>query len=678
MLKRRNEQPRCWHRRVAIKIWAHFCGAKTALSATICCANKICYANSAAIACAVVCALLFYAMPCAAQTAQTAPSVSVADGEYVDAGDAGGITVTASRRPKRLKDTSVPVEVITNAEIEASSAATVVDVLNSFGLVSKSTMDGDSIMLQGFGKDKVLVLINGRRLTGRHSQILDGATLPLANVERIEVVRGPQSALYGSDALGGVINIITKKPDGNISVSGSLTNRFLPHSDFDPAREQLFEAAVSFPAGALYNIVDIEAARGSFYDNEDKSEHLLPQYRRGRLGWTGSVDFDGGKALNTGLSAMFLSQDGPTRPSRDGSDPNPHFDYIRAEGDISFSMRPFEGARLNFSLNDNYYRRSKKSNGTFDSENLAAFLAMGTYEGFTDWIFTTGLEASFNSLEKENLSRDFVRRDKEALFFEAEYVKPSRYSLSGGFRLERDSNFGFAAAPKLSAMRYFGKYFRILGGAGLGYRAPDFDDLYMDVAISSRTHRYGSESLKPEYSAGLNAAAEFSGAAGFIHLNAYYTELWDEIAYGVPEKINGVSTAWKENKNRTFRAGADAQGRINLPFNFFAGAGYSRLFAWDRGLGGRFYPAAEHTVTGKTGFENKKICVSLAVRYFSHPHETGTYSESGERIILDFYSSFTLSKNWQINFSIDNIAGVIDELGPRVPQIFSVGLRYRS
>jgi len=130
--------------------------------------------------------------------------------------DLGVIVVTPTRSERTIKDLSASVSVITREEIESSNANTCTDILNTLpGLfVNKTGAFGRAdVDIRGIG-DKgrsIMVLIDGRPVKMGLYGCTVTHTLPLDNVERIEVVRGPASVLYGSDALGGVINIITRK-----------------------------------------------------------------------------------------------------------------------------------------------------------------------------------------------------------------------------------------------------------------------------------------------------------------------------------------------------------------------------------------------------------------------------------------------------------------------------------
>ncbi|MBW2023119.1 MAG: TonB-dependent receptor, partial [Deltaproteobacteria bacterium] len=128
------------------------------------------------------------------------------------------IVVTATKTEKTLEDVPGSVTVIDKEEMKKKNIETVDDVLNSLsGLFvkrSKRLMDSTtSVRMRGFAGDEyTLVLIDGQPLNDAYTGGVEWGALPVENIERIEVIRGPASALYGGNAMGGVINIITKTP----------------------------------------------------------------------------------------------------------------------------------------------------------------------------------------------------------------------------------------------------------------------------------------------------------------------------------------------------------------------------------------------------------------------------------------------------------------------------------
>lgn len=131
--------------------------------------------------------------------------------------------VTATRSEEPLADTPVATEVITRDEIAASGAENVAEVLDERpGVEIVRSFAGANIYLQGLDPEYMLVLVDGQRVIGRVNGAVDLARIPVDDIERIEIVRGASSALYGSDAIGGVINIITRRAGEPLEADVSL------------------------------------------------------------------------------------------------------------------------------------------------------------------------------------------------------------------------------------------------------------------------------------------------------------------------------------------------------------------------------------------------------------------------------------------------------------------------
>jgi outer membrane receptor for ferrienterochelin and colicins len=136
------------------------------------------------------------------------------------------VVVTATRRLQKLADVPVPTELITREQIERSGASDVAQVLlEQTGIeIQGGHPVGTGVFLQGLGDQRVLVLLDGQPVVGRISGMIDISRIPTVGVERIEVVKGPQSTLYGSSAMGGVVNIVTRAPpDRRVEVEATLT-----------------------------------------------------------------------------------------------------------------------------------------------------------------------------------------------------------------------------------------------------------------------------------------------------------------------------------------------------------------------------------------------------------------------------------------------------------------------
>ena len=138
--------------------------------------------------------------------------------------DAGEVMIiTDTRSEHRLSDATVSTEVITREEIAASGARDAGELLSTAaGIDVGGSFRGAAAELRGLDPRYVLVLVDGQRVAGRSDGAVDLSRFLAADIEQVEIVKGPASALYGADAIGGVINIRTRKPDRPVAVSLDL------------------------------------------------------------------------------------------------------------------------------------------------------------------------------------------------------------------------------------------------------------------------------------------------------------------------------------------------------------------------------------------------------------------------------------------------------------------------
>ena len=167
------------------------------------------------------------------------PSLALAqqdDQAYLDSiskqFDLGEVVVTGTRTPKFLKDTPIQTRVITSKDIAKTDATNIQDLLQQElpGIEFSYAMNQQThLNFSGFGGQGILFLVDGERLAGETMDDVDFTRLNMANVERIEIVKGAASALYGSNATGGVVNIITKRAHQPWSLN--LNARYAKHNE---------------------------------------------------------------------------------------------------------------------------------------------------------------------------------------------------------------------------------------------------------------------------------------------------------------------------------------------------------------------------------------------------------------------------------------------------------------
>ncbi len=142
------------------------------------------------------------------------------------------LSVTAERRPTASTATPAVVRVITAEQLREKGAGDLMVLLREIpGLqVDPVVGSGEGLSIQGLGSDRIQVLIDGAPVEGRLNNQFDLTRIDPSQFERIEIVEGPQSTLYGSTALGGVINLITRPPEGR---SAELSTRGGTYGQFD-------------------------------------------------------------------------------------------------------------------------------------------------------------------------------------------------------------------------------------------------------------------------------------------------------------------------------------------------------------------------------------------------------------------------------------------------------------
>ncbi len=122
------------------------------------------------------------------------------------------VVVTATRSERKLGNVAVPVSIVSAKNIQQAASLRLNDILNEQAGLFLTSGFGTGVQMQGLNPDYTLILINGEPLIGRTAGVLDLNRITVGNIQKIEIVKGPSSSLYGSEAMAGVINIITKQP----------------------------------------------------------------------------------------------------------------------------------------------------------------------------------------------------------------------------------------------------------------------------------------------------------------------------------------------------------------------------------------------------------------------------------------------------------------------------------
>ena len=501
------------------------------------------------------------------------------------------IVVTASRREQRLDDVTGPTEIISRETIEATGASNLAAALTEQTGIQfdGGHPSGSGVMLQGLSNERVLVLVDGQPLYGRISGTLDLARLPTAIVERVEVVKGPQAALYGSEAMGGVVNVVTREPlavgfgGGARLVAGSAGRREAGASG------ELRSGDVA----ALLDIGrrDVDRAAGRAEESGALAERMDAV---GRVSWRPDSSF----TLETSAMVLDERQRWPSGTQFEFADNTQVSGRVSADWQVGrHHLRP----TVYLSRFEHLARRSAFSQpiiGTGDRQEqrlVEAELLYGTR------IFGQALDAGLE-VRQERISSTDGRIDggtrtlySAEPFAQVEWAA-DRWSVVPGLRLSWNERWGSTLTPRVAARYRLSDALSLRAAAGRGFRAPDFKELYLQFINDAAGYAvYGNHELRPEHSTNLTAGLEWSGPRLYGRAQGFWNDLRDFIeTRPVPGDGSGLLLFRYANVARGRTYGAELEGGLVLDA-VRVEAGYAWLGTEDGATGRPLLGRPEHS-----------------------------------------------------------------------------------
>ena len=522
------------------------------------------------------------------------------------------VVVTATRTPQHLKDTPVITNLITRAEIEATGAENVGEVLeHTAGIIIHRDGHGDGVQLQGLDSEYVLILVDGEPQVGRIAGKLDMARLAVENVERIEIVKGATASLFGNAALGGVINIITRKATSPFSVQVSQT--FEQNSTLDS------RGTLELQRDKLNALLTLSRNHRNPIDLDTSD---LTTTIDGYANVTGSArtEYQLTPATSLLFSGQYFTQDqegisenGPIAFDRRGDIENfsGSFGIAHEFGDGTPGVHPtLLAGKIYATRYDDQSTVINRETTAVDSQNLNIQDLVKSEAQFDTTLWqkhqiTLGGEVVLENLQSQRITGAERRILTNALFVQDEFRPISAFALVIGGRLDNHSEFGTHFSPKLSTMYRVTDDLRVRFSYGQGFRAPDFKNLYLDFTnVTSGYRVLGNPNLQPESSHNWNIGAEyqvFDSLLGRIHL--YRNDLHNLIeAERIGQSAAGGSKFEYQNISRAFTEGVDLEAVIGSMGGFTSTLGYAYLRGADKETGLALLNRSTHSGTLKLAY----------------------------------------------------------------------------
>lgn len=444
-----------------------------------------------------------------------------------DATDLDHIVVTATRTPLSVDETLAAVEVITREDIERAQPHSLPDLLRGRAGISLSNQGGagklTTLFMRGAESDHVLVLVDGVRVGSATSGLVSFQDIPVELIERIEIVRGPRSSLYGADAIGGVIQIFTRRA-AREGLHGRAHAGAGSHG-YRKAGAGLTggNARAWFGLDAHHERTDgINACRGigaPVFAGCFTTEPDRDGYRSRSLSARGGVKLGG----TWQLEAHALRAEGENE--YDGSFVN-YSETVQQVFGAKAVWTPNERTRLQFLAGRNDDESDNFHDGV-DRGDFATGRTRATVQGdFTlasGHLLTAGLDGQREQVDSSTV---YVRRERDnAAAFVQYQGEFGAHALQASLRHDDNEQFGGATTGNLAWGLSFGRGWRAHASYGTAFKAPTFNELYYPFASNPE--------LDPERSRSAELGVAWRGERASVRLDAFETRVRDLIAFDI-------------------------------------------------------------------------------------------------------------------------------------------------
>ncbi len=526
------------------------------------------------------------------------------------------VVISASRAPVKQDSLPIPVTVIGKKEIQAMGSRRLLDVLREqtgFNFITDE--HGTGVQLQGMAPDYTMIMIDGQPLIGRLTGKFDLNRITVANIEQIEIIKGASSSLYGSEAMGGVINIITRSAAADTSVSLAAKYGGYGVLDVSAVGNYTFlkEKATVQLSGDYYKTDGFAVAPdGSGFKN-------LPPYHsytihgkaRYQLSDRSSLLLSGRYGIRTQENNYDFTGNKPQQDRLAEHDANITGTWYYAFSEKWKSSLTYYQNRYNTDETVTLTETGVQTDSAFFRQRMQRLEWQHNYAFSSRMLFTGG---AGGNIESVNATRYPGERYMNSVFVygQQQFFLTSRWNVIAGLRGDWNWIYGGQINPKLALQYDWNRYIQLRTSVGRGFKAPDFRQLYLSFTnplvgyTVIGTEEVGDELVKMEADGSLvrtfpaatrsgralRAESSWSYNAGFtlkpvnalrINLNGFYNDLSNLIlSVPVAEKVNAQQVFSYVNVSRAYTAGVEVDASWLITSGLRLQAGYQLLYAKDR------------------------------------------------------------------------------------------------
>lgn len=475
------------------------------------------------------------------------------------------VSATLSEHETRTAPASVTV--INRQELEDRNATDLLDaVRGSPGVTLSARQVGGrkTLALRGLEGKHTLTLIDGRRISPSddvvgHSDYQYG-WLPVSAIERIEIIRGPMSTLYGSEALGGVINLITRQPKdrwiGSLMLSGS---DLLDGEGGYGSQASLFAAG---PVGERLNLrVNGEAGqRAAVVDPDDRRYSEIEGRRTRTLGLGGTLKLSEAQSLDVQWSKGDEVREYDDLTSAGKAYEN-RYDIEKSQASLAWKgefgswrsqLRAYRSAIDITNVRTNGVSATRPQNISDDVVDAFAALKLGAQ------VLTLGGEYRVETLENSGLVGGKDSATHQALFVQDEIALGKNLILTAGIRGDEHELFGFEASPRAYLVWEASPELVIKGGYGHAFKAPTLKQISPSYIGAEGPHTFlGNADIQPEKSDSLEIGADWQRGPLNLRATLFHTQVDDLITYRLIKQVGPRRTYLYDNIDKATITGLE-------------------------------------------------------------------------------------------------------------------------
>jgi outer membrane receptor for ferrienterochelin and colicins len=562
------------------------------------------------------------------------------------------IVVTATKTSHTLEDTPITTHLITREEIQKTNAQTAGDALRWVpGVEIKSNgFARESVSIEGLPDKYTLVLIDGQRQTGRHANAIDLSNIPAEMIDRIEVIKGPSSVLYGSEAVAGVVNIITRKG----------------------AEKSYFDGSASYGTG---NTVDTQM---NFGDRYKKFSYTFGagNHKTDQMG--SGYEYDGKNLL--GNFQYELSQNDRLFLNLNlYGEKSEYLDDTKFNGGMGFESNFGKTSNLKLKFTEHIADRTDIRPGQtprdWNYHNYQGEIQYSQMIG-QKHLVTLGSEYRQNNIHSMEVGKK--KEDIDSGFFQDEIglIEPLTIVLAG--RVDHHDQWGTEFNPKGSLLYKLTSKTNLRLNAGRAFLAPQLDQLYrIDPHHHINYWIIGNPDLKPEKSIGYSLDLEHTLADMLLgRLSFFRNDIKDMIvSKDVGTYTTGEPIQQSCNVREAYSQGLGVELQATPAKGLFTAIAYTYSQTEDKEVKKQIQNMPEHTGKFQIGYENKPYGFSLHydMDYIGKMFTDSKLTKKSD----DFYMANAkiikdISKTVQLFLAVDNI---FDET-PESSKYFDMAILY--